>query len=702
MPLFGLPTILPENVASTGIISGGALTINANPALFDVSAGVGYIADQTTTPTTFKIVTWGAFTARAVTNISTQSATDIAINASGQIVQQLSFSNTELRSLIFLGGLDHSGGTQINNTFAIQVPANGIGSSLSELARAIGDLNNTGNIFLANGANLRINKTAGTTFSYGRNNLANAQDPHTLTQIAQEPVTFTYVYSNGAGGSTFVGGRTDINPNQYDNGTGSLASLTGAQWSIQRILMFSNTGNVFVQYGTETFTRKADAIAGLATTTFENLPGIRTALVRGFLIVQRNATALNGNDAQFIDANRFGSFVPGSGGAAPVEWGDITGTLSTQTDLQSAIDDAQEFIRGTWSPVVNIQLLRLTENDGGAITGDGLIFTGSGGALATSGAGSLNQVELISGYYFGIDTSLYTEGELSRIGFGDADTVAALDYAIYVKIEKPAIASNILVSLEFLDLSSGIPVTTGTTPITVTNVADLAVGISTQGGNSSVHFYHPTDTAGPTITYTVPQQITIDRLFVRHEGAANAVLTITEEPEVIYTGITQGMNESQFPTNPANKAYQADIEAPISTPVGTLNPNDIATFGNAGQLLRIISQPVATPAITVQSGTNANGDWMIGYDADDNVLWRWFKVVANSSASGNVTVNTPVTMGSFITFGFDENATAIVLYQSTQSGNTTSQFSFNMVRVDTGARTARTAVIYGFEFVVAT
>jgi hypothetical protein len=300
-------------IVSTGIISGGVLTINSGDnTKFDISAGKGFIADQSTTPITVTEVEWSAKTAVTLTNLTTSFATDIAIDIDGNVIQQNSYTPEELRSLIFLGGIDHSGGTIINNVFSVQIPANGIGSSLFELTKAIGDINLSGNVFSPNGANLKVNKSSGSTFSYGRNNTVNSENPHTALQSGQTALSFNYVFNNGSGSGSFLASTTDVDTTKYDDGSGTLATVGNNDWSIQRILMFSNTGNVFIQYGTQTFNNKSAATAGLVTTTFPSLSGIRTALVRGYLIVKKGATALNSSDAVFVDADRFGSI--GSGG----------------------------------------------------------------------------------------------------------------------------------------------------------------------------------------------------------------------------------------------------------------------------------------------------------------------------------------------------------------------------------------------------
>jgi hypothetical protein len=175
-----------------------------------------------------------------------------------------------------------------------------VGSSVRDLARAIGDINVNGNVFSANGANLKLDKTVGTVFSYGRNYTVNKLDPNTISVAADTALTFNYIWDNGSGGATVGAPTTDINPNNWDNGTGTLDSTGGGKFTIQRILMFANSGNVFVQYGTEEFNNFSAAKNGFATTSFPNLTGFLTALTRGYIIVRQGETDLTSSNVVFI------------------------------------------------------------------------------------------------------------------------------------------------------------------------------------------------------------------------------------------------------------------------------------------------------------------------------------------------------------------------------------------------------------------
>ena len=338
-----------DYLMSSSIITGGSLSIGVDPTKFDVESGSGFIVNQKVNPTTVTPVSWSGFTGQTVTSLSASFSTDIAINLSGSIVQQNSFSNEELRELVFLGGIDHSNLTDISNTFNIQNPIQSTGSSLKELSNAVGDINLNGNIYGPNGTNLLLNKTSGDTFSYGKNNTNNIYDPHTILSLLQTGLTFSYVYNNGSGFAIFTSGTTLVNPENFDDGSGTLANVPPNDWTIQRVLYFPNSKNTFLQYGPETYNTKTGALNAVPRAGFVSFPGIRTASIRGYIIIKDGETDLTSSDTEFLDADKFGSVASLSSAGVSTTWGTITGALSSHTDLNTALDDTTLILTTTLS-----------------------------------------------------------------------------------------------------------------------------------------------------------------------------------------------------------------------------------------------------------------------------------------------------------------------------------------------------------------
>lgn len=363
-----------KETVSTGIVSGGELSINVDTTKFDIAAGRGFIVDNTVYPAIVTEVNFGPFTAQTLTNLATSFATDVAIDINGNIVQQNSFTDIERRSLIFLGGFDHSNQTSILSTFSIQVPMTAPANSIQELARAVGDINLNGNVYGPNGANLNIDKSPGLVFSYGRNTVNDKTSPHKITTVSQTVISFGYVFNDGAGNGSFTTPVTVIDPNNYDNGTGTLVSVPVNNWAIQRLLFFPNDNKTFVQYGTATYNKKEDALNAVPRAVFEPLSGITTAMVRGYLIVREGETDLSSIDTEFLSADRFGIVSGLDGGGSLVAWGNIIGTLSDQLDLQSEFDTKLDSSSYTAADV----LAKLLTVDGAGSGLDADLFDGLG------------------------------------------------------------------------------------------------------------------------------------------------------------------------------------------------------------------------------------------------------------------------------------------------------------------------------------
>jgi len=159
--------------ASTGLLSGGALTIGTDTAKFDMAAMKGLIVDNHTDPEnpTFTEIDLAAQDEVTVTNLATQDRTFISVNSSGTIVQRSSEGDaSDIRDEILIGILIHPNNTSIVSTINRPVTRVDPDLSLIDLARVIGTINtNAGNIISPNGANLNIDKNIGQLFRIGSN-----------------------------------------------------------------------------------------------------------------------------------------------------------------------------------------------------------------------------------------------------------------------------------------------------------------------------------------------------------------------------------------------------------------------------------------------------------------------------------------------------------------------------------------------------
>jgi hypothetical protein len=317
---------------STGVLSGGELSVGAGgpgvATTYDISDGVGQIVTSTGVRTK---VSWTGLTGE--TPIFGPSViTFVAINSGGTVTQQSTpFSRVQSRTLIPLGVIVHVNGVNVDTINNEQEIAYNPMSTLYDAMESIGFFNVSGNIFAPNGANLNIDKSVGDIFKLGSNyDTAPADNPHVRNLPSKILSQFQYRFSDGSSG---ILTETNIDPNNLDDGAGGLTAVAANRWSIQRIYVFTSN-NVKIQRGVAEYPSLEAAVAGISTEAYITEPSIAAnGLLRGWLIVKQGATALNGADAQFLSAPKFGEGAPkfGEGNAG------ATGAI---VDLQTAYDNS--------------------------------------------------------------------------------------------------------------------------------------------------------------------------------------------------------------------------------------------------------------------------------------------------------------------------------------------------------------------------
>jgi hypothetical protein len=302
---------ITDNVAaSTGVLTGGLLSVGTPTTTFSISNGTGTIVDTTGAITN---VSWTGLTNLAVTDIASQLLTWVSINSSGTVVQRGDpFTADVRRSEICLGVLVHVDKTIVDNINTEATVAFNPHATAHDLASALGFINVSGNVFSANGANLNLNKTAGEIFYTGANYDTSSTNPHVKTLPVLSALTFQYRYSDGSNGVTGI----VIDPDNLDNGIGGLTAVSVNRYSIQRIYSFLSN-NVKIQRGVADYTSMENAIAGISSEAFVTEPSLKNGLLRGWLIVKEGTTSLaDPADARFIEAGKLGEVGSAVGGGA--------------------------------------------------------------------------------------------------------------------------------------------------------------------------------------------------------------------------------------------------------------------------------------------------------------------------------------------------------------------------------------------------
>ena len=324
----------------SGILSGGVLSIGTGSTI-SVSAGTGQIYGNTLVSseivTTVTNVSWSAFTNVSLNYLATKQFTYLYIDNFGALVQSNTvFSDSVFKNYIVIGIVIHLNNTTIDAVINSQNVGYGDAHRLYELYSSFGPMKRSGLSLSASGATLKINRADGTVLLIGCNYTVNQFEPDISTLTSYTDVKFARVRTNGSGGFTFDSNSgslyTVVDPNNYDNGTGTLASVTAGYWTIQRFYLFPNVDDRLANYyGVATYATLSDALVALPNENFtESSFTARDAVFLGYLIVKQGVTDLsNSGNAKFLQAGLSRSLsapssAGGSGGSTVTALDDLT------------------------------------------------------------------------------------------------------------------------------------------------------------------------------------------------------------------------------------------------------------------------------------------------------------------------------------------------------------------------------------------
>ena len=298
--------------SSTGWESGGTLSVNADTAKFDYTAGSGYIVTGLN-PVVRTKVTWDAATAVTVDNLATHSATFLFIDLNGDIYQSVTFpEGSDIRDKVYLGALVHANSTSISGASnSTNAPIQNIAASLTDLSIAMGVINVNGNVFAGDPAgNLKFTKSVGRTFFYGHTNKTSPDDPNHIDNPLLTAPNVLFGWRDGVGGfaTSFVDA---VVAGVFDDDTGGASNpidtLTTNQWTNHRIYYSPDANQTVIEYGQTKYNSDTTALVGQSTETFVSNPTFSAVPFRGFCTMRGGATDLSlVADAIFTNANKFG------------------------------------------------------------------------------------------------------------------------------------------------------------------------------------------------------------------------------------------------------------------------------------------------------------------------------------------------------------------------------------------------------------
>lgn len=302
-----------SQLSSTGLIKGGALSINVDPTKFNVASGTAVYVDNFTDAAnpTIKYVNFASQTGITATQLGVSQISGIYIDEDELIVQRPTIDTTDFRTLVNLGFLQHTAGVVIEVIIESALnPTVSLPNSVADLSIALGAINiQLGNMFGPNGANLQLDKTTGTLFLYGINFRNDPDNPNFSPIASTAAGNFLYIWQNGSGSFNSAFANT-INPGAFDDGTGGVGAPNGtvgtSNYTIQRIFL-SADGIQIVHYGQATYPNIDDAINNIRSEVFVESPNLSVGSLRSYLVVRGNATDLtNTVQAQFINGPTVG------------------------------------------------------------------------------------------------------------------------------------------------------------------------------------------------------------------------------------------------------------------------------------------------------------------------------------------------------------------------------------------------------------
>lgn len=349
---------------STGVFSGGLMTKGTEigspltTTKINISAGSGIIVDNHTDPAnpTYQLISWPSFTDVDITAIATDDRSFIAIGPAGSpsgpgvvLQQSVAYTHSQHRDYIALGLIGHANNTNIIAIVNNPLPAFDAVARLSDLAHSIGGFNILGNIYGFNGANLNLDKTSGESYQLGNNFHTDRSTPDVTSDPSESTLQWNYSYRDGSGEYNVLGKVTVIDPGFYDDGDGTLGTVSINSWTVQLIKHFPGGAGHRMEYGQTVFGAKADALAAIPDINHQHNPAFVTGIIRCYLVVRGGATDLSdAGDAQFIVAGKFSGAGGGSAGDVFVGFDDQATTLQiTITDTETTFAnriDAEEVI----------------------------------------------------------------------------------------------------------------------------------------------------------------------------------------------------------------------------------------------------------------------------------------------------------------------------------------------------------------------
>lgn len=376
----------------TGLLYGGVVTYSGNTVY--ISSGSGIIVDYNAnslneSAPSITYVTWPNLSF-IPTYLAVKQVTYISLDSSGAVVQSYTpFTRNDYYDSIVLGAVAHFDLANVTAFQGAALTVYGQPAQINTFIDAFGPLKLSGYELTAQPSSFKLSVGSGVSFIHGGFYDYDPTRPSTINTSAQATASLAYVYQNGSGGIYFDtnGGAfyTNVTSSLYDNGTGTPASVSNNNWTIQRVYSDPRTGKLYIYYGRTVYATKADALAGLSSDTFSEGDTFDFTTFLGYLVLKSNTTNLaNTTDNSILAGGLFRGISAGGGSSG----GGTTSPGGSNTQIQ--YNNASNF---GGVPVLTYDgtTLRGTGSFSGSFTG-ALIGTSSWASNAVTSSYVLNAI----------------------------------------------------------------------------------------------------------------------------------------------------------------------------------------------------------------------------------------------------------------------------------------------------------------------
>jgi len=338
-----------EGMLNTGLLYGGVLSYSASSFLITPGSGIivnhNAVTGSEISPM-MEYVTWGPIT-QSIENIATYQNTFVYIDSNGSASQQnVFFTPEQYQIYIPIGRVSHYNNVVANNTYENVQTSYDADGQQNIFVRAFGPLKLIGVATSGQTSTLRLNIGSGRVFNLGGYYPYNPEIPSTYDMSTYNTASIIRIYRSGSGykfdnnGGSYY---TTINPSNYDDGTGILASVSSSEWTIQRVMVNPITGRAHVYYGQNKYNTYDDAAGSISSDAFvESDATANSYPLSAYLVVKGNTTDLtNTVENKIVQAGLFRS-VAGGGATGG---GGIPGGQNTQIQFNNAgvFDGEPEF-----------------------------------------------------------------------------------------------------------------------------------------------------------------------------------------------------------------------------------------------------------------------------------------------------------------------------------------------------------------------